>query len=114
MVGTFAVLAVAEGLPAGVAFIRMKIRQAKNRALYWRRPGEKESPIDSIVLKQRGRPRNYTERLAVKAVDFGVNVLRKVVHYQAFRWFVEALVLSNSKLRRGKGGDRWLRCLIRG
>jgi hypothetical protein len=85
---------------------RNKVLQAKVN--YFRQPKSKPSPFDKILRGKVGRAFTRQDRLRLQLADGLVNLIRKLVQYDAFRQVVRGLALAHSPMRKAlrKKGER--------
>jgi hypothetical protein len=87
---------------------RNKVLTAKVN--FFRPPDHRPSPFDKVLQGKVGRALTRQDRLRLKIADRLVNLIRRLVQYEAFRQVVRALALAHSPLRqalRKKGGRLW-------
>jgi hypothetical protein len=104
---TFALVEIASGI-GFLASWRNKALQAKVN--YFRQPNNKPSPLDKVLRGKVGRAVTRQDRLRLQLADGLVNLIRKLVQYEAFRQVVRGLALAHSPMRqalRKKGGKPW-------
>jgi hypothetical protein len=98
-------------LGSGVGFLagwRNKVLKAKVN--FFRQPHNKPSPFDKVLRGKVGRAVTRQDRLRLQLADGLVNLIRKLVQYEAFRQVVRGLALAHSPMRhafRKKGGRPW-------
>ena len=85
----------------------------KNRTLnakvnFFRQPNNKPSPFDKVLHGKVGRAVTRQDRLRLQLADRLVNLIRKLVQYEAFRQVVRGLALAHSPMRKAlrKKGER--------
>ena len=104
---TFALVEVGSAI-GFLAIWRNKVLNAKVN--YFRPPDNRPSPFDKVLRGKAGRAVTRQDRLRLKLADRLVNLIRKLVQYEAFRQVVRGLALAHSPLRqalRKKGGGPW-------
>jgi hypothetical protein len=87
---------------------RNKVLNAKVN--FFRQPNHRPSPFDKVLRGKVGRALTRQDRLRLKLADRLVDLIRKLVQYEAFRQLVRGLALAHSPLRqalRKKGGRPW-------
>jgi len=110
LTGILEVFALAE-IGSGIGFLvgwRHKVLKAKVN--YFRQPNNKSSPVDKVLRGKVGRAFTRQDRLRLQLADGLVNLIRKLVQYEAFRQVVRGLALAHSPMRhafRKKGGRPW-------
>ena len=110
MTGILEVLALAE-IGSGIGFLagrRNKVLKAKIN--FFRQPNNRPSPFDKLLRAQVGRAFTRQDRLRLQVADGLVQLIRKLVQYDAFRQVVRGLALAHSPMRRAlrkKGGRPW-------
>jgi len=98
-------------LGSGVGFLagwRNKVLKAKVN--FFRQPNNKPSPFDKVLRSKVGRAVTREDHLRLQLADGLVQLIRKVVQYEAFRQVVRGLALAHSPMRRAlrkKGGRPW-------
>ena len=110
MTGILELFALVE-LGSGVGFLagwRNKVLKAKVN--YFRQPNNRSSPFDKLLRAKVGRAFTRQDRLRLQLADGLVNLIRKLVQYDAFRQVVRGLALAHSPMRqalRKKRGRPW-------
>jgi hypothetical protein len=110
LTGILEVFALAE-IGSGIGFLvgwRNKVLKAKVN--FFRQPNSRPSPFDKVLRGKVGRAVTRQDRLRLQLADGLVNVIRKLVQYEAFRQVVRGLALAHSPMRqalRKKGGRSW-------
>jgi hypothetical protein len=110
LTGILEVFALAE-IGSGIGFLaswRNKVLKAKVN--YFRQSNSRPSPFDKILRSKAGRAYTRQDRLRLQLADGLVNVIRKLVQYEAFHLIVRGLALAHSPMRqalRKKGGRSW-------
>jgi hypothetical protein len=87
---------------------RNKVLNAKVN--FFRQPNNRRSPFDKVLRAKAGRAVTRQDRLRLQLADELVNLIRKLVQYEAFRQLVRGLALAHSPIRqalRKKGGKPW-------
>ena len=110
MTGILELLALVEvGTAIGfLASWRNKVLNAKVN--FFRQPNNRPSPFDKVLRGKIGRVVRKQDRLRLQLADRLVNLIRKLVQYEAFRQLVHGLALAHSPVRqalRKKGGRPW-------
>jgi hypothetical protein len=98
-------------LGSGVGFlVSWRNRILKAKVNFFRQPNNKSSPFDKALRGKVGRAVTRQDRLRLQLADGLVNLIRKLVQYEAFRQVVRGLALAHSPMRqalRKKGGRPW-------
>jgi hypothetical protein len=104
---TFALVEVGSAI-GFLASWRNKVLNAKVN--FFRQPHNRRSPFDRVLRGKAGRAITRQDRLRLQLADGLVNLIRKLVQYEAFRQLVRGLALAHSPMRqvlRNKGGRPW-------
>jgi hypothetical protein len=108
--GILELFAIVE-LGSGFGFLASWRNKALNAKInFFRQPNNKPSPFDKVLRGKVGRAVTRQDRLRLQLADGLVNLIRKLVQYEAFRQLVRGLVLAHSPMRqalRKKGGRPW-------
>jgi len=110
LTGVLELFALAE-IGSAIGFLaswRNKVLKAKVN--FFRQPNNKPSRFDKILRGKAGRAVTKQDRLRLQLADHLVNLIRKLVQYDAFRQLVRGLALAHSPMRqalRKKGGRPW-------
>jgi len=87
---------------------RNKVLNAKVN--FFRQPNNRPSPYDKVLRGKVGRAVSKQDCLRLQLADGLVDLIRKLVQYEAFRQVVHGLALAHSPMRqalRKKGGRPW-------
>ncbi len=110
MTGILEMFALAE-VGSGIGFLASwRNRVLKAKVNYFRQPNDRPSPFDKLLCAKVGRAFTRQDRLRLQLADGLVNLIRKLVQYDAFRQVVRGLALAHSPIRqalRNKGGRPW-------
>ena len=110
MTGILEVFALAE-IGSGIGFlVSWRNRVLKAKVNFFRQPNNKPSPVDKILRAKVGRAFTRNDRLRLQLADGLVQLIRRLVQYEAFRQVVRGLALAHSPMRRAlrkKGGRLW-------
>ena len=104
---TFALVEVGSAI-GFLANWRSKVLKAKVN--FFRQPNHRPSPFDKVLRGKAGRAVTKQDRLRLQLADGLVNMIRKLVQFEAFRQIVRGLALAHSPMRRAlrkKGGRPW-------
>jgi hypothetical protein len=104
---TFALVEVGSAI-GFLAGWRNKVLKAKVN--FFRQPNNRQSPLDKVLRGKAGRAVTRQDRLRLQLADGLVQLIRKLVQYEAFRQLVRGLALAHSPMRqalRKKGGRPW-------
>jgi hypothetical protein len=85
-------------------------RVLKAKVNFFRQPNNKPSPFDKVLRGKAGRAVTRQDRLRLQLADGLVQLIRKLVRYEAFRQVVRGLAFAHSPMRqalRKKGGRPW-------
>jgi hypothetical protein len=98
-------------LGSGVGFLaRWRNKVLKAKVNFFRQPNNKSSPFDKALRGKVGRAVTRQDYLRLQLADGLVNLIRKLVQYEAFRQVVRGLALAHSPMRQAlgkKGGRPW-------
>ena len=107
MTGILELFALVE-LGSGFGFlVNWRNRTLNAKVNFFRQPSNRPSPFDKVIRGKVGRAVSKQDRLRLQLADRLVNLIRKLVQYEAFRQVVRGLALPHSPLRqalRRKGG----------
>jgi len=80
----------------------------KTKVNFFRQPNNRPSPFDKALRGKVGRAVTRQDRLRLQLADGLVNLIRKLVQYEAFRQVVRGLALAHSPMRKAlrKKGER--------
>ncbi len=110
MTGILETFAIVE-TGSAIGFLASWRHKALNAKVnFYRQPVNKPSPFDKVLRGKVGRPVTRQDRLRLQLADGLVNLIRKLVQYEAFRQVVRGLALAHSPMRqalRKKGGRSW-------
>jgi hypothetical protein len=87
---------------------RNKVLKAKVN--FFRQPNNRPSPFDKVLRGKAGRAVTRQDRLRLQLAEGLVQLIRKLVQYEAFRQLVRGLALAHSPMRQAlskKGGRPW-------
>ena len=104
---TFALIEIGSGI-GFLASWRNKALKAKVN--FFRQPNSKPSLFDKLLRGKAGRAVTRQDHLRLQLADGLVQLIRKLVQYEAFRQVVRGLALAHSPMRqalRKKGGRPW-------
>jgi hypothetical protein len=104
---TFALVEIGSAI-GFLASWRNKVLKA--RVNFFRQPNHKPSPFDKVLRGKAGRAVTRQDRLRLQLADGLVQLIRKLVQYDAFRQVVRGLALAHSPMRqalRKKGERPW-------
>ena len=104
---TFALVEIGSAI-GFLASWRNKVLKAQVN--FFRQPNDRASPFDKVLRGKVGRAVTRQDRLRLQLADGLVNLIRKLVQYEAFRQVVRGLALAHSPMRqalRKKGGRPW-------
>ena len=102
---TFALVEIASGI-GFLANWRKRVLNAKVN--FFRQPNNRPSPFDKVLRGKVGRAATRQDRVRLQLADGLVNLIRKLVQYEAFRQVVRGLALAHSPMRKAlrKKGER--------
>lgn len=102
----------------GLVYWRNSVINAK--VMRYRQNQDKKSFVDPFIMRRQRRARSKADKMKVKAADFGVELVRRFVMYNAFRQIVRHAVLSGpsvgkllreqlakKRAMRGEGRRTW-------
>jgi hypothetical protein len=104
---TFALVEISSAI-GFLATWRNKVLKAKVN--FFRQPRNKPSSFDKVLRGKAGRAVTRQDRLRLQLADGLVQLIRKLVQYEAFRQVIRGLALAHSPMRRAlrkKGGRSW-------